>query len=214
MRSPTDVSYYLLLISPSISLLLGSIASPIIGGEQSWATLSEPEFLSYATPDAANLPDTSAPDTGTDWSSLTASWNNVQLENTAAEVVAPQQENIPHLISDGMVGGTLSPQPRGRPPSQHPELKEWDFRKYPGYPSEDSPDLYNPLTGMFWAQKRLKCLNGQQLFCCRPDDIKCCTCEGLFLFLFYFNFFTIEGERPIERQRECKQTWGDNGFYF
>lgn len=186
MRSPTDVSYYLLFTSALISLLLGSIASPIIGGEQSWATLSEPEFLASASPDTANLPHPSAPDTDTDWSPLTASWNNVQLENTAAEVVAPQQENIPDLISDGMVGGTVSPQPRGRPQSQHPELKEWDFRKYPGYPSEDTPDLYNPKTGMYWAQKRLSCPNGQELFCCRPDDIKCCTCECLFFFFSYY----------------------------
>lgn len=192
MRPPSDVFCNLLFTSALISLLLGSIASPIIGGEHSWATLNEPEFLARAPSDAVNLPGPSTPDSGADWSSLAASWNNVQPGNTVAEVVVPQQEDIPYLISDGMVRGTTStPGPRGPPTPLHPELKEWDFRKYRGYPSDDSPDLYNPKTGMYWAQKKLSCPGGKQLFCCRPDDIKCCTCECLFFF-----FFPIGGEQP------------------
>lgn len=189
MRSPKNASCNLLFASALISLLLGSIASPVIGGgEQSWATLGEPEFLAYDEQDAANLPyPPSTPDTGADWTSLTAFLNNAQLGNTAAEALVPQQqENIPYLISDGMVGNTApSPEPRGRPTPLRPDLKEWDFRKYPGYPSEDSPDLYDPNTHMYWAQKRLSCSRGKKLFCCRPDDIKCCTCECQFYFTFF-----------------------------
>ncbi|MCJ1343266.1 hypothetical protein MMC31_001459 [Peltigera leucophlebia] len=160
MRSPRDVSCNLLFVSAIISLLLDSIASPIVGGEQSWATLSEPEYLAYALPDSANLPEPSTPDTGGDWSSLTALWNSVKPGNTATDVVVPQQENIPNLISDGMVRGTTSaPEPRGRPTPLRPELPEWDFRKYPGYPREDSQALYNPKTGIYWAQKRLSCFD-------------------------------------------------------
>lgn len=165
MRSQSDVSCSLLFASALVSLLLGSIASPIIGGEQSWATLTEPEFLAYDAPDAANLPNPSTRDTGADWSSLAG--------NTAE---VPQQENIPYLISDGMVRDT-SPLSKGPPTPLHPELQEWDFRRYAGYPSEDSKDLYNPKTHMYWAQKILSCPSAKQIFCCRPDDIKCCTCE-------------------------------------
>lgn len=192
MRSPKIASCKgcnLLLVSALISLLLGSIASPIIGDEQSWATLGEPEFLVYDAPDAANLPNPpSTPDTGADWTSLTALLNDAQLGNTATEVFVPQQQgNIPYLISDGMVGGTASsPEVRGPPKPLHPDLKEWDFRKYPGYPSEDSPALYDPKTGMYWAQKRLACSGKKTLFCCRPNDIKCCTCECQIYFSFFF----------------------------
>lgn len=199
MRFPSDLSCNFLFALAFVSLLLGAIASPIIGGEQPWATLSEPEYLAYVPPDAANnLPDPSTPDTVGDWSSLTALWNNFQPENTATEVVVPQQENIPYLITDGMVQGTTSaPKPRGRPTPIHPELPEWDFRKYPGYPSEDSQALYNPKTGIYWAQKKLSCSGGRQLFCCRPEDIKCCTCELFFcLFFSLFCFLFGGGKQP------------------
>lgn len=198
MRPPMNASCNLLSASAFVSLLLGSIASPIIGDEQSWATLAEPEFLAYDAPDAANLPNPlSTPDTGADW------LNNAQLKNTAAEDLVPQQqENIPYLISDGMVEGTVSsPEARGRPIPLHPEFNEWDFRKYPGYPSEDSPALYDPTTGMFWAQKRLSCSGGKKLFCCRPNDIKCCTCECQFYFFTFF-FVSEKGKGLL-----VAQTW-------
>lgn len=198
MRSPKMASCNLLFASVLISLLLGSIASPIIGDEQSWTTLGEPEFLAYDTPDAANLPNPpSSPDTGADWTSLTALLNNAQLGNTATEVFVPQQqENIPYLISDGMVEGTASfPQARGPPEPLRPDLEEWDFRKYPGYPSEDSPALYDPKTGMYWAQKRLACSGGKKLFCCRPNDIKCSTCECRIIFFFLLLFLLFFGRK-------------------
>lgn len=195
----------LLFASALISLLLGSIASPIIGDEQSWATLGEPEFLAYPAPDAANLPNPpSTPEMGTEWTSLTALLNNnAQLENTATEVFIPQQqENIPYLISDGMVGGSTSfPEARGPPTPLHPDLEEWDFRKYPGYPSEESPALYDPKTGMYWAQKMLACSRRKTLFCCRPNDIKCCTCEcRIYLFGFFFGRETASEKGSAARE--------------
>lgn len=127
MCSPKNAFCNLLFASASISLLLGPIASPIIGDEQSWATLREPEFLAYEAPDAANLPNLpSTPDTGADWTSLTALLNNGQLGNTAAEVFVPQQqEKFPYLISDSIVRGTAPPpEPRGPPKPLRPNLKE------------------------------------------------------------------------------------------
>lgn len=206
MRSPKMASCNLLFASALISLPLGSIASPIIGDEQSWAILGEPEFLAYDAPDAANLPNPlSTPGMGADWTSLTALSNNAQLGDTATEVFVPQQqEDIPYLISDGMVGGTTSfPKARGPPTPLRPDLNEWDFRKYPGYPSDDSPALYDPKTGMFWAQKRLACSRGKTLFCCRPNDIKCCTCECRIYFTFFFG-----RKATLEKARAAREGGG------
>lgn len=223
MRSPKFASCNLLFASALILLFLGSIASPIIGDEQSWATLGEPEFLAYDAPDAANLPTPpSTPDTGADWTSLTALLDNAQIGDTATEVFVPQQqENIPYLISDGMVGGTASsPGARGPPIPLHPDLKEWDFRKYPGYPSEDSSALYDPKTGMYWAQKRLDCSGRKTLFCCRPNDIKCCTCECRIYFTFFFGRKTASEKARAARGGGrtdpllVTQTWEDNSFCF
>lgn len=190
MRSPNIIaSCNLLFASALISLLKGSIASPIIGDEQSWATPGEQEYLVYDAPDAANLPSPpSTPDTGADWTTSTAFLNNAQFGNTATEEFVPQQQdNIPYLISDGMAEDTVSsPEARGPPIPLRPDLQEWDFRKYPGYPSEESPALYEPTTGMYKAQKMLACSRGKTLFCCRPNDIKCCTCE----WRVYFTFFS------------------------
>lgn len=220
MRSQKNVSRNPLFASALLSILLGSIASPLIGGgEQSWVTLGEPEFLAYDAADSANLPNPpSTPDTGADWTSWTALLNNAQLGNTAAEVLEPQQqENNPYLISDGMVGGTSSSsKSRGPPTPLRSDLQEWDFRKYPGYPSDDGPALYDPKTGIYWAQKRLSCSRGKKLFCCRPDDIKCCTCECQFYFTFSFGrktaFKKWEGEN--RHPLLVAQTWELDGFCF
>lgn len=210
MRSPPNIASCNLLFASALgSLLLGSIASPIIGDEQqSWATLGEPEYLAYDAPDVANLPSPpSMPDTGADWTSSTAFLNNnAQLGNTATELFVPQQqENIPYLISDGMVEGTVSspPEARGPPKPLRADLPEWDFRKYPGYPSEDSSALYDPKTGMYWAQKRLSCSREKTLYCCRPGDIKCCTCEFILL-------FSLEEKRP-PRKEEKQGGSGEKG---
>lgn len=205
---PNIASSNLLFASALISILLGTIASPIIGDEQqSWATLREPEYLAHDAPDAANLPSPpSTPDTGADWTSSTAFLNiNAQFGDTTTEMFVPQQqENIPYLISDGMVEGTVSspPEARGPPKPLRADLPGWDFRKYPGYPSEDSSVLYDPNTGMYWAQKKLACSSGKALYCCRPDDIKCCTCE-------FILFFSLEENRPP--RKEEKQGRGRDG---